>query len=193
MELLPTQEELEFLNLSYNKFLDIYDEIFKENFWTLEAQIRFYKEVKMFSIYSELLNYEPIIKYIQYLKRSRPPMESELSSKFIKFIRNLLIHYPLFDSWDEVYINKSLVTWNQKDSSIDKFLKTYSEQSEIKYRYFDSYNNELKYLTIKLSSNYKNGEKIYLKDIIEEKNGIKFCAILMKKTLFSQIEEIIDN
>lgn len=193
MELLPTQEELEFLNLSYNKFLDIYDEIFKENFWTLEAQIRFYKEVKMFSIYSELLNYEPIIKYIQYLKRSRPPMESELSSKFNKFIRNLLIHYPLFDSWDEVYINKSLVTWNQKDSSIDKFLKTYSEQSEIKYRYFDSYNNELKYLTIKLSSNYKNGEKIYLKDIIEEKNGIKFCAILMKKTLFSQIEEIIDN
>lgn len=49
-----------------------------------------------FSIYKELLSYEPIKGHLE-------------------------LHFPIFKTWDEVYVNKNLATWSKK-GQIDKFL-----------------------------------------------------------------------
>jgi len=44
------------------------------------------------------------------------------------------------------------------------------------------------YLSINFPERYEDNTKIYLKDIVSEKDGIKFCFILMKKILDTQVE-----
>jgi len=56
----PNEKEILFLQLSYNKFYDIFEEIFLDDFWLQSKEYRFYKIMQGFLIYSELLNYEPI-------------------------------------------------------------------------------------------------------------------------------------
>jgi len=45
------------------------------------------------------------------------------------------------------------------------------------------------YMSIKFPKNY-SGTKIYLKDIISEKEGIKFSLIMMKQILNTQVESV---
>ena len=87
-------KEYEFLNLSYNRFLDLYSEILDDDFINLESELKFYKIKDAFCIYAELLSYTPIKEFVDNLRKTRPPMEAELSSDFLKFIRNILIHFP---------------------------------------------------------------------------------------------------
>lgn len=46
------------------------------------------------------------------------------------------------------------------------------------------------YLTISFPEIYDNNSKIYLKNIISEKEGVKFSLILMKQILNTQVESI---
>ena len=70
----------------------------------------------------QYLNYEPIKEYLKWMKRGgRPFFERVIADNLFSFIRNLLLHFPIFDTWDEVYINKSLATWD-KAGQINKFL-----------------------------------------------------------------------
>lgn len=61
----PNEKELEVLTLFYNKFYDLFDEIISDNFFNEDANIRFFKLREAFSIYKELLSYEPIKNYIK--------------------------------------------------------------------------------------------------------------------------------
>ncbi|KAI4446062.1 hypothetical protein C823_000579 [Eubacterium plexicaudatum ASF492] len=73
-----------------------------------------------FSIYKELLSYEPIKSYLEWMKRGgRPPLEGIIADGLFSFIRNLLLHFPIFKTWDEVYVNKNLATWSKKDKLIN--------------------------------------------------------------------------
>ena len=119
----PNEAERQFLNIAYNKFYDIFDEIIDEKFWIQNSYFRLCKIRECFSIYSELTHYEPIQYVFKYIKKARPPMEAEIGQDVFIFIRNLLIHFPLFDSWDDFYITKDLANWAQEGMSIDKFLK----------------------------------------------------------------------
>ncbi|SMF78960.1 hypothetical protein SAMN05661091_1644 [Paenibacillus uliginis N3/975] len=56
----PNNAELQFLNLSYSTFYNIYKEILKDDFWNKDQYYRFSRARDAFSIYAELLNYEPI-------------------------------------------------------------------------------------------------------------------------------------
>lgn len=69
-EFRPNKSEIEFLNLAYNKFYDIFDEVFRDDFWEKDPYYRFSKINTAFAIYAELLNYEPI-KLIQLKKTVR--------------------------------------------------------------------------------------------------------------------------
>jgi len=62
---------------------------------------------------------------IQFVKNSRPPMEAVISNEFIKFVRNVLILFPCFTKWNDIYISKRLVNWKSEGQSIDKFLTKY--------------------------------------------------------------------
>lgn len=94
-------EEL-FLNLSYNKFFDIFSEIYTAEFWEKAPYYRLNRISQAFSTYSEIIHYDPFDGVFKWLEKYRPPMESEISGPLFKFIRNLLVHFPFFDSWDEI-------------------------------------------------------------------------------------------
>ena len=141
-ELKPSKKEVEVLTLFYNRFYDLYDEIVDDNFIEENENVRFLKLREAFSIYKELLNYKPIKYYIEWMKKGgRPPLEGIIADEVFSFIRNLLLHFPIFDTWNEVYINKKLATWS-KVGQIDKFLNKcvnikIDGKSEVKYRIWE--------------------------------------------------------
>ena len=94
----PNSSELQFLNLAYNRFYDVYDEVMNEGFWNKDDWERFSKIQQAYNIYAELLNYEPIKSVIENLKTLRPPMESEIGSELFKFIRNVISHFPFLQA-----------------------------------------------------------------------------------------------
>jgi len=116
-------------------------------------------------------------------------MESEISGQLFKFIRNVLIHFPIYDSWDEVWINKDLINWRSTNQSIDRFLENFAGKSEVKYRFKEDSKPGFTYITINFPKTYDN-EKIFLKDIIKEEEGVKFSLIMMIRVLNTQIDSI---
>lgn len=186
----PNNKELQFLTLAYNRFYDIYEEVMDDSFWEKTEWERFSKISQAFSIYAELLNYEPLKWVIEKLKTVRPPMESEIGSELFKFVRNIFAHFPFFESWDDVWINNSLVNWYKDGQTIDKFLKKYERSNDVKYRFWEPEKKVMTYLKISFPTEYLNGTDVFLKDIITEKDGVKFSFILMRQIMNTQIEEI---
>lgn len=191
----PNQKELEVLNLFYNRFYDLYDQIIKDDFFEFKENIRFYKIREIFSIYKELLTYEPIKYYLDYAKKGgRPPVEGLIVDDLFSFIRNVLSHYPIFDNWDSVYINKNLATWN-KSASIDKFLTKCTKikidgRGKVKYRIWEKDHKRMTYIEVNFPEIYDNN--IFLKDIISEKDGVKLCITFMRQILDTQGENLED-
>lgn len=188
---LTKAEEL-FLQISYNKFLDISEEIYSSEFWKQTPQYRLSRISQAFSIYGEILTYEPIKDVLIWMSKYRPPMESEISGPLFKFIRNVLAHFPFFDSWDEIWISKDLVNWKNQGQSIDKFLDKYSGLPTVKYRFKENKKSDFTFITISFPEKY-DLENIYLKDIIKEEEGVKFALVMMWKVLNTQIESISES
>jgi hypothetical protein len=184
----PNDSEKEFLTLAYNRFYDLFEEVINDSFWKKRKVYRFTRIKDGFATYSELLNYEPLKWVIEQVKEKRPPMEAEIGSELFKFVRNVISHFPFFDSWDEVWIKKSLINWNKNGLTIDKFLNKYSGKETIKYRFWEKEKNKMTYLSINFPQEY-NDEKIFLKNILTEKEGVKFSFILMKQILETQVEK----
>ena len=189
----PNKKELEALNLFYNRFYDLYDEIVNDEFLSQDANIRFIKLREAFSIYKELLSYEPIKDYVEWMKKGgRPPLEGVIADDLIGFVRNLLLHFPVFKTWDEVYINSNLATWS-RTGQIDKFLNKCTNikidgKGTLNYRIWEYNKKKMTYFSVNFPEEY--GEKnIYLKDIISEEAGMKFCMALMRKVLDQQVEK----
>lgn len=187
-----SEKEKEALNLFYNRFYDLFDEIVNDNFCSENANIRFIKLREAFSVYKELLNYEPIKIYIQWMKSGgRPPLEGIIADDVFSFIRNLLLHFPIFNTWNEVYINRNLATWS-KSGQIDKFLKKCTNikidgKGKVDYRIWEINKKKMTYFSINFPEEYEDNN-IYLKDIISEEVGMKFCMALMREILDKQIE-----
>ena len=112
------------LKLLYDKFIHLYEEIKSKEFLKLGANIRFMQLSKMFAIYNESRLYPPIRYILDGLDKIRPKSEKFIVLNLFSFIRNVLAHYPVFDSWNEVYITKNLATWSDKikNKSILRFL-----------------------------------------------------------------------
>jgi len=126
------------------------------------------------------------------IKKTRPPLEGIIVNDLFSFVRNLLLHFPLFDNWDDVYITQNLATWN-KAGRIHSFLKKSSKikidgKGTIKYRIWEDSKKLMTHISINFPEEY-NDNKIFLKDIISEREGIKLCISFMKEILDSQIED----
>lgn len=186
----PNSLEIQFLTLAYNRFCDLYEEVINDNFWDKSDWERFSKINQAYSIYAELLNYDPIKWVIEKLKTKRPPMESEIGSELFKFVRNVVSHFPFFTKWDDVWISKPIVNWYKDGQTIDKFIKKYLGNSEVKYRFWEVDKKLMTYLTISFPKEYSYESKIYLKDIITEKEGVKFSFILMRQIINTQVESV---
>jgi len=185
----PNKAEKEILNLAYNRFYDIFEEIISDSFWRKNGYYRFNKIRECFLIYSELLDYLPIRWALEYIKKARPPIEEKIGRDLFKVIRNLLVHFPFFNNWNEVWFSKSLVNWCKDDQSIDKFFKAYEKHDPIKYRIWDADKRKMTYISINFPTQYSEDKKIYLKNILTERDGVKFSIIFMKKILDTQVEK----
>jgi hypothetical protein len=187
-EFRPNKAEKEFLTIAYNRFYDIFDEVMDDSFWDKDEWYRFSKVKDGFSIYAELLNYPPIEWVIEVIKKVRPPMEAEIGSELLKFVRNVIMHFPFFESWNEIWINKLIINWYKEGQSIDRFLNKYKGKGTVKYRFWEAPKKKMTYLSINFPEKYEENTKIYLKEILSEKEGVKFSFILMKKIMNTQVE-----
>jgi len=186
----PNKREREFLLLAYNRFYDIFDEVMDDVFWKRDDWHRLSKIKEGFGIYSELLNYEPIQWVLEQLKTLRPPMESEIGKELFRFVRNVIMHFPFFEKWNDIYVSKDLINWYKEGQSIDKFLEQYKGKTEVKYRFWEAEKKKMTYLSITFPKTYDKYSKVYLKDILSEKEGVKFSFILMRQILNTQVESI---
>jgi hypothetical protein len=116
-------------------------------------------------------------------------MESEIGGPLFKFVRNILAHFPVFDTWDEVWVSKELVNWQREGLTIDRFLKKYLGHDEVKYRFWEPDKKLMTYISINFPEKYEQN-KIYLKDIVAEKDGVKFSLIMMCQILNTQVESV---
>ena len=188
----PNKKEEQVLKLFYNRFYDLYEELSQEEFFKREASYRFYRIREIFSVYKELLGYEPIKYYIKYVKSGgRPPLEGLIVDDLFSFVRNILLHFPVFDKWEDVYISKDLATWNTV-GTIHKFLLKSSkikidDSGVIKYRIWEKSKKLMSYIQFHLPEEYNDNRKIFLKDVISEIDGIKLCISFMKQVLDTQV------
>lgn len=151
--------------------------------WPYEA----YEEDKKFtlikslaSLTSELLEVEKINAKMMEIAESSKINGDNIKDKFdtFKMIRNVINHFPIFNTWDEIYISKDLLGWNNpKNSQIEKFFKT---EKCMSYRIYLNEDNkwvEKKKIDIRVPC-LGNYNKIYLKDILSIDDAIwTFSAI----------------
>jgi hypothetical protein len=180
--------ELKYLNLAYNRFYNIFDEMLADSFWKKDKYYRFCKIRDIFSVYTELLNYEPIQWVIEHLPSYRPLMEAEIGSELFKLVRNVLAHFLVFESWEDVCIDKDLVNWHKPGQTIDKFYRKYEGHVPVKYRYWQPDLKKITYISINFPTDYTQGGQVWLKDLISEQDGVVFSMIFMKQVLDTQVE-----
>jgi hypothetical protein len=186
----PTKDEEVFLNIGYSRFLDLYDETMTDSFWCKKPATRLHTIKDVFSVYTELIQYEPL----KFLLENNPRPHYQMVGKdLMKFIRNILFHFPFYAEWSDIVFSKSLIlTFDTNNSSIDRFLSK-SQSEKIKYRFWEERIKKMTYIVVKIPTCYRSGSTVYLKDIVSEKDGVKFCLIFMRDVLMSQVESISDG
>ena len=184
----PTKAEVEFLNLSFNRFLDLFEDIMSDDFWNEKPNHRFVKTKELYAVYSEILKYPPVQWVIDANKR---PNYSDVGRDLFQLIRHILMHFPFFEKWDAVWVKQSLVNlYSSRPQFIDKFLSKNEGKEQLKYRFWEERKKKMTYITINLPNDYTKGEKVFLREVLPEKDGVKFSAIFMWSILKVQVEEI---
>lgn len=184
----PTETEIEFLDLAYIRFLDLFDEMVADDFWARDPMHRLSKIKDVFLVYSETLKYPPIQWAINGTTR---PNFADVGKDLFKFIRHVLSHFPFFAEWDMVWISKPIVSlYSSSPQFIDRYLTDNENRDELKYRFWEEDKKSMTYVCVQFPSNYTSNGKIFLKDMLEEKSGVKFSLIFMNTILRTQIEEI---
>lgn len=183
----PNPAEAAFLSLGYNRFLDLFKEVDSKSFWEQPALYRFHRIRDVFAVYTELTQYEAL-KYVLNAKKTSRPIEHDVGKRLFSFVRHLLAHFPLFDSWDTVTISRQLATW-EREAEIHKFLTDYEGKPQVKYRFFDRAAKEFIYVTINFPSGYSQNHPIMLSSILTEREGVRFSIRLMLDILLQNVED----
>lgn len=76
----------------------------------------------------------------------------------------------------------------ERQGSIDRFLKGYAGKPDVKYRFLNPEKKEMTYLSICFPASYGGDVKVYLKDMITERDGVRFCFVLMRQIMSTQID-----
>lgn len=65
--------------------------------------------------------------------------DSKIKLEIFGVIRNILVHFPIFKNWEDIYINYDIVTWNKPVySKIVNFFNTYNGK-KISYKIYKKY------------------------------------------------------
>lgn len=126
------------------------------------------------TLIDELLS-DSIVKkeYVDKLSKSNESENAkniEEKLETFQMIRNLIIHFPFFKSWDDIYINYSILNWNNPTSRIKSIQKYFDDNKgkrmiyKVYTRLGDNWRHEHT-IDFIVPALYKN-KKVYLKDII---------------------------
>jgi hypothetical protein len=184
----PNAAEIAFLDLAYGRFYALFAEVMDDAFWEKDDWYRFSRVANGFAIYAELLHYPPIGWEIERLRQMRPPAEAEMASDLFRFVRNIITHFPFFDRWDDVWLTKPLINWESQGRSIDKFLRDYSGRDQVRLRIWEPTYKRITYVNVTYPDAYEGDTKIYLRDILTEREGVKLSFVLMKQIADTQVE-----
>lgn len=185
----PTKAEVRVLEIGYNRFLDLYEEIMHENFRKKRPSTRLAKVKDLCSIYSELIKYAPLEFLLENAER---PNYKLIGKELINFLRNLLLHFPYYESWSQIGFDKALITTMEASGSIDKFL-TRKHPEELKYRFWEPAKKRMTYIEVHLNTAYSEGKFVWLEEMVSERDGVRFLAIFMKDVLMTQVETLQRN
>jgi hypothetical protein len=81
-----------------------------------------------------------------------------------------------------------LISWHREGQSIDKFLSNYVGRPPVKYRFWEASKKQMTYLSITFPTEYGEDGRIYLRDMLNEKDGVKFCFVLMRQIMNTQVD-----
>jgi hypothetical protein len=185
----PTIQEYNFLELAYARFEKIWQIYTKGDFYAQSAEYRFFCLKDAFSIYSEVITYQPLRDYLCGLEIAKNNHWNILNVDLPKVVRNIILHFPFFTKWEDVYINKALATWNNLNSTIDKFFEKHKGAESIIINAETEMDPSYE-IRIHFPAQYNYITNIYLKDIINEETGIDLFLTLMKTAMFSQLESL---
>jgi len=180
--------ELQFNRLASEKLYELSREIKTEEFWEKSPEYRFYRYNKMYSLYTEITNYKPLNSFIKEFFILNENDAIKIQGELYQFIRNLFAHFPYFDTWDEVWISKEFASWNDatKKRTIHQFLEKYVGHEPLKYRFNFNESDDYKEVTLNFHQTYNDTDRIYLKDLINEKDGV-FLSIVGMNTILREL------
>ena len=165
-----------------NKFDLAFSYCFISSTTTSFDSVKFELVKELASLVSELLDRKELKnKLIELANTSQVNGEdNEIKLDTYDLIRNIIIHFPIFDSWDEIYISNELLSWNKPyHGQIKKYFDK-NKGKKFTYRIYLNENGKWveKHKIIVNIPELKDGEKIYLKDILSLDNAIWTFAII---------------
>lgn len=137
---------------------------------------------------NELLSYvsikEKILNMaIETTNDSDNKLDVQAKYDTFKMLRNLFIHFPIFDRWDEVYINKELLEWNKpKNCYILKYFNEYGGKNltcniYTKYSYDENWRIGCT-IKLKIPNSLPKKDKMYLNDFMSFSDVKRiFCIV----------------
>jgi hypothetical protein len=162
-----------------NKFSNVYDLLY---YMDSEEKFKVLKELSQ--LIKEFLSDDDINKkFIELANNSTVKENStnnELKVKAFEVIRNILIHFPIFEKWDDVFLTKNLLNWsNSKSNTILNFFEN-NKNSEIDYviytkeddRFSPTHPIKMKILPL------DDKKPVFLKDMITEDEVIWTFALI---------------
>jgi len=184
-----TEAEASFFKATLERFFALFGEVDAEDFWQREPHDRFRVIKDVFSVYAEIFNV-PVVKEVdaEYEAGKKPPQQIACR-KLLRVLRNLLLHFPQFDCWDDVAFNHSMVTWDAKGENgmIAKFFKNPPFEPVTKFRIWHPGLKKFSYFSVSIPTDYLTDRMISLNEIMPEKEGTLFSIHMMADVLIQAI------
>ena len=162
-----------------DKFRNIYEVLYD-----LDSEEKFNILKELASLISEFLSDDDTNKkFIELANNSRVLENSnnnEIKVEVFEIIRNILIHFPIFKKWDDVFLTKDLLKWNNpKGNTILRFFES-NINKEIDYIIYTKKDDvfgpthPIKMKILPLS----DSEPVFLKNMISENEVIWTFALI---------------
>jgi hypothetical protein len=161
-------EQIKFIEMAYARISDIEDQLDMD---LTPPEIRLYYLKDLFTIFNELLK----IKEIKRLDKTDDLTRRRLTELIhtVDFIRNILLHFPLFKTWDDIYISREFNSGmgGSKGGRIHKFLHPETPMESLAFKLTMEKNMGEREFTIRFPDQLALEGNIYIKDILTEKEG----------------------
>jgi len=153
----------DFLELAFQRFQHLKDRLQQEK----SAAIRLLLLKEIFSIFDEMNAIQDVRANFQ------DPAFFDPIFELITFVRNVLLHFPLFDNWNLIYISAEIgseLMPQKKGGQIAKYLDNNFGKADLDFNV--EFSDQKFSTAIKLSAIKQSPDLTYLKDIVSEDDVI---------------------